>query len=301
LSSAAGHEPIKDMKNLFSVFGACLLMLPTISDACLHFPVNYKGNLREGLQEAFLFHDGGNAHLVIRTNLNADQFPKEIAWVLPFPSLPSAYEEINGPFFERIMGLMRNVNDGMKFGEARGGGVAKGAKSATNIKVHQLVEAGSYQIQPIEILNDQASQELTDWLKKNKFNPMPANLQKPYLKKGAAFLAIRMQMDHPGGELRSKSLHVTYKADNLSLPIRFTHEKRTFDLDLYVFADKEIKKDLSQFHLNWVDSAAYENKGLMPFVDAVIGKRNGVFSLYQARGLNTPTKKLSKLSADPSF
>jgi hypothetical protein len=288
------------MKNLFSVFGVCLLMMPVTSDACLHYPQEYRGKLREGLQEAFLFHDGKDAHLVVRTNLNADKFPKEIAWVLPFPSLPSAYEEINGPFFERIKSLFPDATDGM-LGETKGNGPNKRSGAQPGIKIHKTVEAGSFKIQPIEILSDSAFQELSDWLKKNKYNPMPAELQKPYLKKGAAFLAIRMQMDFPGGELRSKSLHVTYKADDLSLPIRFTHETRTFDLDLYVFSSKELKKDLGDFHLRPIGSVAYKNQGHMPFVDAVIGKRDGYFTLYQARDLNTDSKKLSKLNSDPSF
>lgn len=279
-----------------------ILLSFSMAWSCLHFPRTYRGKLTEGLQQVFLFRDGNNAHMVIRTNLHADKFPKEIAWVLPFPSLPSKYEEVDGPFFEELYRILPDDSSEGSFG---GKGLRAGfdkVKRPSTIKVHEKVEVGSYQIQPIEILKDDSSKELSAWLTKNKFNPMPYKIQKPYLKKGATFLAIRMSMNQPGAnDLKSKPLHIIYKSKNLSMPIKFTHETRTFDLDVFVFSTNELKKEFDAYYFKRQGSAAYENKGLYPFLDEVIGKKSGFISKYQADELNSANKKLAKLPDDPNF
>jgi hypothetical protein len=51
------------------------------------------------------------------------------------------------------------------------------------------------------------------WLKKHGFNTVPDELQKPYLRKGAYFLAVRIIT---GGEAsRMKPLDIAYPAKNL--------------------------------------------------------------------------------------
>lgn len=290
------------MVTLLKIVSAFLVVLnlSLSAEACFHFSKNYKGDLKEGLQEALIFHDGQDAHLVIRTNLKAKKFPKEIAWVLPFPTLPKKYEEINGPLFFEIRSFFTSDIDTPR-------GISKGnrpieERGAGGIKVHDTVVVGGYTIQPIEILNEGAGNEFNAWLKKNKFNSMPYANQKYYLKKGATFLAIRMEMNLPyGDDLVSKPLHVVYSSDQITVPMKFTHDTRKFDLDLYVFSSKALDKDLSAAYLTKKESVAYENKGVTPFLKELLPQQKGYLTLYKAEGLNTEKKPVKKIKTDPSF
>lgn len=286
------------MKSLLFVATA-LIFYSSQTLACLHFDKTYRGRMQEGLQEMFMFHDGKDAHLVVRTHLQSKKFPTEVAWVLPFPSLPSKYEEIKGIFFEEVKSLFpsdRGVSKG--FGE----GDSLGRSGGSGLKVHDTVVLDSYQIQPIEILNEGSGNEFNAWLKKNKFNAMPVANQKYYLKKGAVFLAIRMNLNKPDTEnLTSKPLHITYPADKLSAPMKFTHDTREFDLELYVFSKNELKKDLSKMYLKKDGSAVYENKRNTPFLDALIGKQKGFITRYSGHGLNKKGQLIKELASDPEF
>ena len=281
---------------------AALAFFHSLGTTCLHYQDSYRGVLSDVRQDVFLYQQDEDAHMVVRTQLKANKFPREIAWVLPLPSMPSKYEEIDGPLFMELEGFFTEIKSN-RFG-SKGEGVKKESVAGTSakIKVYKKVDVGSYQIQPIEILHDDSAIELNAWLKKNKFNTMPDKLQKPYLKKGATFLAIRMPMNHPAsGELISKPLHIVYKTKQLTFPIRFTHENRLIDLNVFVFNQNEPKENLEKFYLKKVGSVAYKDKDLVPFVDDLIGKQTGFLTLYYATDLNTVTKKLSKLTEDPVF
>jgi hypothetical protein len=285
------------MKFVFAMTLARLISAQ--SQACFHYDKNFNGKLNESRKEVFLFHDGQEAHMVIRTNLSAKKFPKEIAWVLPFPSMPTKMEEVDGPIFEEISGLMPSskLMIGRAFGKGAGPDLAGSA-----IKVHDTVILSNYVIQPIEITKDGSTSEFNAWLAKNKFNPMPLENQKYYLKKGAVFLAIRMNMNRPTeASLRSRPLHVAYKSDEVSVPIKFSHDSRKFDLDLYVFSKRELKKDLGKMYLNIADSVTYKNERLNPMMDNLIGGVSGYLTHYKATELNADGKSLKALAQDPSF
>jgi hypothetical protein len=240
--------------------------------------------------------------MVLRTELTAKKFPEEIAWVLPFPSLPSKYEEVDGPLFQELARMISDpAEDGATFG-SKGMPSLGGRGASDGIKVHDQVQAGQYLIQPIEIINENSGKELNAWLKKNKFNSMPEAKQKRYLKKGAAFLAIRMKMNQPGeATLVSRPLHVTYASDSLSVPMLFTHDERVFDLDIYVFSQKEMKHDLSKLHFSQLPPVAYKREHVRPMVESLLGERSGWITRYRAKELNSKDKKLSLLKEDPTF
>lgn len=277
-----------------------LVLATPHSQACLHYSDSDKIKITEGLQEFFVYHDGKSGHMVLRTQLSAKKFPQEIAWVLPFPSLPSSYQEVDGPLFQELSQLFSPyMNDGMQKGR---GAPDLAASGGAGIKVHDKVQVGGFEIQPIEILKDNGGTELNHWLSKNKFNPMPIDKQKRYLKKGAAFLAIRMKMNKPGeADLLSRPLHVVFPTDKIAVPMLFTHEDRTFDMDIYVFSEKEMKQDLSKLYLNKIGSVPYKREHLRPMIENLIGERKGWITRYSAKELNTRSKKLSLLSQDPAF
>jgi len=292
------------MLKFISIIAFGILFRAPATNACLHFSKDYTGNLQEGLQEYFIYHDGENAHMIVRTELIANKFPKEIAWVLPFPTLPTKYQEDENVLFSEIYRHFPETESalGSNFG---GGAKEKGITAAvpSGLRIREPIQAGGYTIQPIEILNDFAGNEFNTWLKKNKFNPMPLRNQKYYLKKGAVFLALRMQMNFPyGASLVAKPLHITYKSDQIAIPMKFTHDNRKFDLDIYVFSKKELNSDFSAQYLKKVHHVPYKNKHLSPFLDSLIGdKKEGWLTKISGERLNQKGKEISKIKNDPVF
>ena len=145
------------------------------------------GAVSEQEKLAFIFHDGQDAHLVLRTTLDSGSgLPERMAWVIPISSLPSKYEEVSGELFEELWNLIPRRAPAPT-GVPSPKGDAPKAAPAPAIVVHEKQIVGSYQIQPIEILSESAGSELNAWLSKNGFGPVPAENQNLYLKKGVGF------------------------------------------------------------------------------------------------------------------
>ena len=213
---------------------ACLL--PAM--ACIHTPVGYTGQVKENTKEAFLFHDGTNAHLVVRTELETSGgLPATMAWVIPLPSLPSNYEVVGEQFFDEKAELQLKLYHPEAEGAVTAAHIVGGENSA--IGVHGKHIVGDYEIQPVEILNVQAGGELNAWLSKKGFGTVPVENQRYYLTKGAVFLAIKLS-GLSGAAVKLKPLHITYKANKLSLPLKCSSHSGIFDVTLYVFTDRRL-------------------------------------------------------------
>lgn len=275
--------------------------------ACLHWrgPAKFE----EGTKYVFLFHDGKNAHMVVKTELRvpeADQkakLPSEIAWVLPLPSLPSSYEEIEPTVFLKML-------DKLPGGSLGFGGKSKALSvPKKEILIHPPQVFGQYRIEPIEILKDGASKPFNEWLKKNGFNSMPEDLQKPYLNKGSVFLAIRAKISGKTAEL--KPLHITYSSDSLSYPLRFTHDNRTFNIEMFWFlpnvkAIGDTYYRLFQPFLRGVNKSVVNkedpSESLGPsFWQLVAPQKSGYLVRFSGYKVNSKDRSLRDLKSDPSI
>jgi hypothetical protein len=268
------------------------------AEACLHFTESFTGKLKEGTKSVFLFHDGENAHMLVKTEISSEsgQLPPEIAWVLPLPGLPSKYEEVDPGVFDELSSI---TVQSISSKGARGGSVERLKSASDTLKVHSTIVAGNYQIEPIEILQDGAAKPFNAWLKTRHFNPMPEKNQKYYLKKGAVFLAIRAKVHETS--ISFKPLHIVYKANHLSYPLKFTHDSRTFDLTLYI-----MKKDRKETHqlpyLTRMGSGQLTSSSGAPHLKSLMGTmKEGFITMYQGRGLNGPRAKLADLKEDPKI
>lgn len=266
---------------------------PAIALACIHPPSGYKGaTVSEREKLAFLFHDGVNTHLVLRTVLAAKGgLPEMMAWVVPLPSLPSKYEETSAELFEELRALIPRNDPRMEVPKSAPTAAIKAevAKAAPQILVHEKQVVGSYQIQPIEILAESAGGELNAWLTKNGFSGVPPENQKHYLKKGAVFLALRVD-GLKGAESELKPLHIVYRGDRLQLPLKFSTHSGVFDVRLYALTEQApSRKALEEFGLEVVGRSYEIGAGLSaraPNVVKLVGDRRGHVSEFRGAGYN---------------
>lgn len=284
------------MAHLRIAFATTLLLFSLSASACLHFGKEFLGKVDEGTQQAFLFHDGTLAHLVVKTDIHAKEgkLPKQLSWVIPFPAMPKKYEEVDNRLFSELTGLV-SLERSASWG--------KGAPRSA-ILVHEMKEVGQYKIQEIEILDEKGGKELNAWLADHKYNEMPLERQKPYLKKGAVFLAITVTLDEK--EMSFKPLHIAYPATDLSFPVRFSHDSRVFDVNLFVFTSHVLNKDSGNLpYWKFVASDRYDSavtaKNAYPELKKLLGDKTGYLARFEARHLNTEGRLLKDLAADPTF
>lgn len=292
------------MKNTALAFLVSALTLGSLAQGCLHFNKKYTGVLKEGTKGVFLFHDGKNAHLVVRTDLKAihGSLPEELAWVMPFPSLPSKYEEVSSEIFTELGAIAATAQYGAEKSLSVRGRPAAVQKDP--FKLHAVEVAGDYKIQPIEITAESDGKAFNEWLSTNQFNPMPDALQQAYLHKGAVFLAIRVALKGKASDL--KPIHIVYPATELSFPLKFTHQTRTFNVDLYTLTKEKVALGKSERkYLSPVATVAVKAANLnatdTPELGKLIANAGGFLSKFEGRDLNVGGKKLRNLTKDPVF
>lgn len=203
----------------------CLsIAFATQADACIYFDAKLNSkHFKETTRAALMFHDGQMANLILKTQFEG-KIPRRLTWVLPLPSKPVSYKSMTWDIFPALSNAIQK--DSPSIGE-------KGSRSlgTRGIKIHPTEVAGDFEITPIEILSENAGNELNSWLKNQQFIESPVEIQRSYLIKGAFYLAIRTSI--AATKVSLKPLWIRYPATTLSFPLRFTHDYRTFDLDLF--------------------------------------------------------------------
>jgi hypothetical protein len=229
------------MKTLQTLFGYAVVSIFIIdfllgvpkAMGCLYFDKTYDaGAFKEVDREALLFHDGEAANMILKTSFSG-KMPKTLAWVIPLPAKPLSYKVTSGSLFQVLNQVF--LPPPQDLGSRQGRGVlGKGAAvPPAGILVHETSIVGDYEIIPIEMLSATGGEDLNRWLEKQSFIASPLAIQKPYLKKGAFFLAIRSRFN--AEELPTLApLWIRYPAKDVTFPVRFTHDYRSFDLRVYM-------------------------------------------------------------------
>ena len=303
------------MKSLgYTVYWICLLFICSSAYPCIHPPADFSATISEKEKTAFLFHDGVNSHLVLNTVLTSSaSMPDKLAWVIPLPSLPSAYEEIPLQLFSGLQELiprLRRPDPPVPEIESTEMQVA----SDQSIEIHETVNVGDYEIQPVEILSESAGSELNSWLDTNGFGTVPPENQRFYLKQGAVFLAVKVR-NLLNRESPINPIHIIYQHDRMLLPLKFSSHSGVFDVRLYTFTDKApSRRVLESFGLK-VNDASYfysansseKGEGDRSFnnettpeeiISGLLGARSGYITEFTGAGYNEKIM-VTALSDDP--
>ena len=273
-----------------------LLLLCAVAQvalACIHESNNYRDVVTEKTKQALVFHDGENAHLVIKTSLEAApkngkgtaNLPPVMAWVIPLPSLPSKYEEADPQLFEQLFEATKPKNYLACAAEEEE--VAAGTtNSAPAIQVHATEFVGDYEITPVEMLTHDAGDALNAWLTKNGFGKVPKENQSFYVSKGVVFLALKIK-NLSGTFTDLKPLHIVYKADKATLPLKFSSHSGVFDVMLYTFTNHSVKFDeLRAFNLTAESPSLRIGRGQVPALDKISGDKTGYLTRFKGNGFN---------------
>lgn len=288
---------------------AAMLVFVTASplSACIHSPRTYKGTVTENTKEALLFHDGINAHLIIKTNLQAaaGSLPSTMAWVIPLPSLPSHYEEADPTIFPEMFAVVEKANEKWERERSKGIETASTAPAPTGIRIHPTQIVGSYQIQPIEVLDvKSAGRELNHWLVANGFGSVPTKNQSYYLKRGTVFLALKIH-GLKGKISDIKPLHIVYKSNTLTLPLKFSTHSGVFDVDMYTFTHGPLEPTLlTAERLDAEPSVKIQTEAEAPLLWKITGSKQGYLTRYEGRALNStyaPSTLVNNFPRDPSI
>lgn len=292
-------------KLLACLTSGLLLGLCASSQACVHTPRTYKGMVSEKTKEALLFNDGANTHLIIRTNLRASSgaLPDALAWVIPLPALPSHYEETDPGIFAELFRVVETANESRKIHvEMKGLRTASVQFMSKSILVHPMQTVGSYQVQPIEVLDPKnAGSELNSWLLANGFGAVPPENQRYYLKRGSVFLALKLH-GLSGSFSDVKPLHIVYKSSVLSLPLKFSTHSGVFDVEMYAFTPRPLDQDLLKADNLFGDpSVKIADASAAPLLWQLAGHKRGYLTRYEGRDLNQPYSQVKLFASDPAI
>ncbi len=274
------------------------------ASACIHVPRTYKGVVTEKTKEALLFNDGANTHLIIRTNLHATSgtLPGTMAWVIPLPTLPSHYEEADPSLFPELFRVVETANEERESHLRMKGTLQTASATPSGILVHPMQMVGSYQVQPIEVLDPKnAGSELNSWLLANGFGAVPPANQQYYLKRGNVFLTLKLH-GLKGSFSDVKPLHIVYKSSVLSLPLKFSTHSGVFDVEMYAFTPGPLDRDLLKADNLFADpSVKITDAPAAPLLWQLAGHKRGYLTRYEGRDLNQPYNQVKSFASDPTI
>ena len=299
------------MKKLLVIFMLCAL--GQMASACIHAPRGEQHRryaVTEKTKQALLFHDGENAHLVIKTSLEAASqsegtmsLPPFMAWVIPLPSLPSKYEEADSQLFKQ---LYEATEPQKGFGcvgrsEEEAMPVTGGINSAPAIKVHATELVGDYEITPVEMLTHDAGDALNEWLVKNGFGKVPKENQAFYVSKGVVFLALKIKK-LSGVFADLKPLHIVYKSDKAMLPLKFSTHSGTFDVMLWTFTGQPLPQgEFQDYYLKSQGITKHVKRGQVWALDKISAGSSGYLQRFQGYSINASYRPVKNFNADPSL
>jgi hypothetical protein len=213
------------------IFKALLVLALSISpaQACIHVPIGYDEAVTYDTQEIFMYHDGTNAHMIIKPTIKVGGLfaPKVLGWIIPVQSLPVSYKEAEVQIFGELYDIVKESSVSRQ--------KKMGADSAVpmpgGLILHPKQFVGNYEIQPIELSAESNGDELLKWFNDNGFQTKNKDISY-YVSRRYTYLAVKITgLEKPKEEL--KPLHIIYPSNELSVPLKFDSLSGSFDVNIY--------------------------------------------------------------------
>jgi hypothetical protein len=238
------------MKKL-TVAAIVMLALAAQTEACIHPPKGFSTYVDSGAQRGLVFFDNGREELVIQPSytvgtidMPASEFNdagllknfNAFAWVVPLPSLPDSYAEVDAKVFDDISAFTEIVS---RIPEPERGPDDAGPKifgeEDAAVEFFDILKVGDYTIQPIKAKGEAGGDELATWLETNGFGELDPRVLRFYLAAESYWLAIKLNaLAGLPAEASAKPLRISFKTPRPVYPLKIYDKHGSFDLELWL-------------------------------------------------------------------
>ncbi len=179
---------------------------------------------------------------------------KEFAWIVPTPSLPLSYGQVDDLCFHElddlvpIYKLVRTGGGGL--GGFGGGAEVGEKKPERSLLMYAPQVTGGYTIQPLRAIGREGVRALKDWPAKNGFQPMNDSSLSYYADRGWTLLAIKAAVKgwKTGQAQTLAPLRISFPTSRIVFPMKMATGK--VEATLFVLTDTALPdpaKALSSF------------------------------------------------------
>lgn len=235
-----------------------LAYLHTPAEACIHPPKEFKYPIKAGSQRGLIMFHDGKQQLVVAPSYKIEGVPEarikndaiegfnSLAMIIPVPSLPEEYAEVDARLFSDLDKFTEPQGDAQK--SLRGGhGPDQNSpdeKEADGATFYKSVKAGAYTIQPVKANGEKGGIELNTWLDQNGFGAVREDLLKYYIDNDFYWLAVKLSAEKglpTSGNL--KPLRMTIATETPFFPLKIRGGEGEFDAELWVISAQKLDLD----------------------------------------------------------
>jgi hypothetical protein len=202
----------------------------------MHVPLDYQNEVTYDTEEIFMYHDGQYANMIIKPTIKVGgaDLPKTIGWIIPVQFVPVSYKEVDSNIFNALFSYIRKEKQKLYPNRM----IEQGLERGKGLILHEKKFIGHYEIQPIELTGQGAGKELLDWFEVNGFKTKNKDIDY-YLARNYVYLAVKIS-DIQNAKEELKPLHIVYKSDELSVPLKFDSLSGIFNVKIYFLSNKKI-------------------------------------------------------------
>lgn len=203
-------------------------------------------------QRGLLFWDNNRQELVIQPgysvntlDVGEDEYTEEgnlkdftsFAWLIPLPSLPDSYTEVDADLFDDIDKFTEVESRLPASSDARDredDGAIVGGREDDSLEFLETLDVGDYSVQPIKTNGEEGAKELKAWIKDNDFKALDDRVLRYYVEENFYWLAVKLESkDGLPAEAQLKPLHISFRSGYPVYPYKIFDKQGELDLELW--------------------------------------------------------------------
>lgn len=235
---------------------------PRVEPCCM-VPKTYTGTISQSAQEALIFHHDGREDLILKINykISGEKTPDYFAWIVTVPTEPDTYAVAGEKLFEEVFAWANPLVEVPTASADLSKALHQGS-----IELGKRVQVGPYDIQPVRARGKEALEGLNRWLEQNGFPTEDPGHMAYFVEQRFTFLCMKITPPSGGRRVAAESgvspLQLSFKSEQPYYPLRFSSRQGIFDVNLYLFTQRNFDFDASHESLkkiNWTGGSLMRN------------------------------------------